>query len=117
MFKQLFTLALAISAASSYAAELRDPTRPMGYMNSGIEADYEQPMLSPLVLSGIFIRAKGSSAVINGQRVLPGDEIAGGRILAVNPGFVDIERGGEHFRIDLLPLSVKKPAKQVSGGE
>lgn len=117
MFKNLFVLALTIFTAQSHASEIRDPTRPMGYMSIGIETDYEQPMFSPLVLSGIIIGAKGGCAVINGQRVLPGDEIAGGRILAVEPGYVDIERGGERFRIDLLPLSVKKPAKQVSGGE
>lgn len=100
--------------------ELRDPTEPYGFRSS--QAGQSSAVTAPLFdadslrLSGIFIGPADNSAVINGQRLRIGDQIAGARLVTIKPRLIELERDGDRIKIELLPITVKRPAKDLSGG-
>jgi hypothetical protein len=102
------------------SAELRDPMEPYGYRSAG-DIPLESIQNTPLDgitfrLSGIFVGPKGNSAVINDRRVYVGEQIDGAQLVTIDPHAVELELQGEKIKIELLPISVKTPAKGLSGG-
>jgi hypothetical protein len=99
------------------AGELRDPTRPPVHDTGVME---ELPVIYQDMeyrLSGILSGPGGNSAILNGMSVRAGDEVAGGRVVRIEPGFVEIEGAGGSVRIELLPMTVKRPTEAPAGGK
>lgn len=80
----LILLALPALALAQPESPLRDPTQPIAYR----AADPKAPVSSQLQLSAIFLSERGASAIVNGQRVKPGDSVAGVRIERIEAGRV-----------------------------
>jgi hypothetical protein len=113
----LLLMLLPLCATST---ELRDPMEPYGYRSAG-GTSFESIQNTPLDgitfrLSGIFVGPKGNSAVINDRRVYVGEQIDGAQLVTIDPHAVELELQGEKIKIELLPISVKTPAKGLSGG-
>ncbi len=93
---------------------------PYGFRQTHIGGSPETmaPMFdaNSLRLSGIFIGPDGNSAVINGRRLRIGDQIAGAQLVAIEPRLIELDLEGERIKIELLPIIVKTPAKELSGG-
>lgn len=100
--------------------ELRDPMEPYGFLQPSLSVarDGREPTFdaNSLRLSGIFIGPQGNSAVINGRRLRVGDEIADAQLIGIENQAVELERDGERITIELLPITVKTPARVLSGG-
>ena len=114
MSRALALLLLAGSLATPAQAE-RDPTRPPGYGQAVAPAAVGGERVD-LRLSGIISGPRGRSAMLNGQRVSSGDQVADARVITVAHDRVEIERGGERIVIKLTTTEVKRPAP-VAGGE
>jgi len=113
-------LLLILFSISVQAGELRDPMEPYGYL-SAINGQLEETMGNALDgntlrLSGIFVGPRGNSAVINNRRVYVGEQIDGAQLVTIEPHAVELELQGDRIKIELLPISVKAPAKALSGG-
>ncbi|MCW8890101.1 MAG: hypothetical protein OQL20_05515 [Sedimenticola sp.] len=117
-FKQ--ALLFSLLSGSLMAGELRDPMEPYGYLSAG--SDARDPAMNSVLdentlrLSGIFIGPGGNSAVINNRRVYVGEQIDGAQLVTIEPHAVELEQQGDRIKIELLPISVKAPAKALSGG-
>lgn len=102
------------------SAELRDPMEPYGYLSAGgapLESTQNTPLdRNTFRLSGIFVGPAGNSAVINDRRLYVGEQIDGAQLVTVDHHAVELELQGERIKIELLPISVKTPAKGLSGG-
>ncbi|PLX63652.1 general secretion pathway protein GspB [Sedimenticola selenatireducens] len=100
--------------------ELRDPLEPYGFRqtHTGGSPETMASMFdaNSIRLSGIFIGPDGNSAVINGRRLRIGDQIAGAQLVAIEPQLVELDLEGNRIKIELLPIIVKTPAKDLSGG-
>ena len=111
---------LSLLSGSLQAGALRDPMEPYGFI-SGADSQLESTLNSvldenTLKLSGIFIGPGGNSAVINNRRVYVGEQIDGAQLVTIEPHAVELEQQGDRIIIELLPISVKAPAKALSGG-
>ena len=110
----IFLLCLPLLAAR--AESLRDPTMPPGYDHAG---GYAESASGPqeLQLTAIFNVPGNPGAMINGRRVQPGDELAGGRVVAIRADAVLFERSGEILSLRLPVLSVKTNRQPQGGGK
>lgn len=101
-------------------AELRDPMEPYGFRqpHTGQSRDTDSGIFdaNSIRLSGIFIGPAGNSAVINGRRLYIGDQIGGAQLVNIEPRQIELDREGDRIKIELLPITVKRPAKGLSGG-
>ncbi|WP_260291476.1 general secretion pathway protein GspB [Sedimenticola hydrogenitrophicus] len=111
-------LLLALMPAA--AGELRDPLEPYGFrpVSPGVSAETRGAMFdaNSLRLSGIFVGPDGASAVINGRRLRVGDEVTGAQLVRIESHAVELDLDGDRFKIELLPITVKTPARRLSGG-
>lgn len=83
--------ALLLGAVPALTAPL-DPTQPPASLR-GSSAEVNSS--APLQLQAIVRGAKSSRALIDGMSLRVGDELAGLRVLAINPHSVLIERQGQ----------------------
>ncbi|MDF1528044.1 MAG: hypothetical protein P1R74_02850 [Sedimenticola sp.] len=114
---QLFLLLLL--PLTLYGGELRDPMEPYGYrLTTGGELDAAMNTVieeNTFRLSGIFIGPGGNSAMINDRRVYIGEQIDGAQLITIDPRAVELDLQGDKIKIELLPISVKAPAKGLTG--
>ncbi|WP_328803677.1 type II secretion system protein N [Aquipseudomonas ullengensis] len=105
MFRVTVVLGLLLGSAGVLAQPI-DPTQPPVNLRPATTADAP----AALQLQAIFHGAYGSRAVISGQRLRTGEEIAGARLVAIYPSSVLIERQGQR---ELLRLAepVMKPSR------
>lgn len=93
----LLLLGLLLSGA---AAAALDPTQPPVNLNAtGAEAGEQA---KPLVLQAVLRGAGTTRAVINGQSLQVGAELAGARIMAIYLHAVLIERNGQQELLRLV---------------
>lgn len=72
-------------AMSSAWAELRDPTRPSGYYTGMMENGVDEPdQPSALRLQAVFYNPAKPSVLINGRRLVIGDQIADSIVKTIN---------------------------------
>ena len=74
---------------------LRDPTRPLFYVNK------KPAIAKPLTLQAIFVRSNNRSAVINGQHVNVGDVVSNHRVVAIGEKVVRLEKNNKKFLLSL----------------
>jgi len=126
VFKLICFSILFVVCTSVIGTELGDPTRPMGYheaqlsksaSDSGEEYLPLKVGLDPqkFKLQGIFIAKSGNSAILNGRRVRLGDSLNNTKLIEIEPGHIVLDGYGEHLKIELLPLMVKKPTPPAAG--
>lgn len=99
--------------------ELRDPLQPYGFrqvQTGQLEAMDSMFDANSLRLSGIFIGPDGNSAMINGSRLRIGDQVSGAQLVTIKPQLIELDIDGDRIKIELLPITVKTPAKDLPGG-
>lgn len=96
--KPVMLLAVALLAGHAASADLNDPTRP-SYV---LQSPGAQAAPTSLRVSAVFISGDRRIAVINGQRVRVGDEVAGARVSAIAKNKVTLVRGERTFDVSLL---------------
>jgi hypothetical protein len=109
-------LALCVAATTS-AAELRDPTQPPAAPVAAAEkqtpAAIRRAPSAALRLDAISIRRDGGSeqrsAVINGQRLREGEQIGGADVARITADHVQLIRNGRRIDLRLSPtLSLRR---------
>lgn len=104
-----------LMAAPAPAADaFVDPTRPPHFATSAARSPVRNARVGPVV-SAIRVSATQKVAVINGKTYRPGDRVAGGRIVDIQPYEVVLRvarRGGgeREVRMRLVPKLNKEPA-------
>ena len=107
-------LAVAVLCLASPArAELPDPTRPPGISPDAPSAAPSAPREPRL--TSIVVAPERRLAVIDGQPVRVGDEIAGARVVTIQPERVRLRRGDETITLRLGGASVKRPTEAQEG--
>jgi MSHA biogenesis protein MshK len=102
---------LAAATVSSEGTALRDPTRPSGWR---APAAAEQAKQAPVMrLQGTFSVAGSRSALIDGQRVVVGDQVGGAKVLRIEKNKVVLRMEGETVELAALAAPVKTPARQT----
>ena len=97
-----------VAAASAAATAVPDPTRPA----VGIPAPAaNDPASGPLVLQSTLVSPRQRVAIINGQRLRPGDRIGDARLEAVGPGWVRLSTPSGRTE---LRLSFSRPNPPVN---
>lgn len=103
-----------VSGSVLAADALGDPTRPAHFAKSAPRGPVRNVKAGP-VLSAIRVSAKQKVAVINGKSYRPGDLVAGGQIVDIQPYEVVLQlprrRGGgsREVRMRLVPKLNKEP--------
>lgn len=101
---RMITLLSAMILGSTVLADIDDPTRPMSeaeiraWLDQSAGNESERPGLR---LQSILLSDSRQLAIINGQRVAVGDQIANARVQAIEPGQVRLERDGETILLEL----------------
>ena len=95
----LFAVLLSIPLLAAAAEPLSDPTRPPVIIDIGDAFDSGE--FDSLTLSAVLISPTRRLAVINGQQVGPGDEVAGARVLKINPWGVELDDAGDALELRL----------------
>jgi len=88
----------------SVNAQLDDPTLPPN-IPSIVAGKVEQE--AGWKLSSVLVSSQRNIAIINGQSVQVGDELAGARIQSINENIVKLKYRGEILRLELYPVTVK----------
>ncbi|SCZ64973.1 general secretion pathway protein GspB [Thiohalomonas denitrificans] len=104
--KGWFAVTLSLLVAPAGAAALDDPMRPPNEQQTRSVVSHPQ-----LQLTAVMIHRDRRIAVINGQRVREGSQIAGSTVLAINPSTVTLRRNGRLTALSLLDLRVKTISK------
>jgi MSHA biogenesis protein MshK len=120
--RQAAFLALVLSLLSAPVVRaqepaLADPTRPPDAFDAvPLEPDVEPGDAAPLVTS-ILVSPERQIAVIDGQRVEPGDSFEGARVVAITPRGVRLDGPDGDIVLGLALSSVKAPsASREEGG-
>ncbi|MFO8025160.1 general secretion pathway protein GspB [Thiohalophilus sp.] len=98
-------LILGLVFAVPVNARLDDPTRPPGYRLYVPGGKSTAPSWH---VDTIKIGERQRIAVINGKRVREGDSVHGARVLAIQPGYVQLRYKQEEFVIRLVPGGIRK---------
>lgn len=106
MYRLMFFCLLFVGGLAS--AQGLDPTQPPENLLPSPDAAGQ--VAAPLVLQSVFRSAHGSRAVIDGKTLRVGDEHAGGRVLAIYPQSVLIERQ-EQRQLLRLAEPVMQPSR------
>jgi hypothetical protein len=105
-------LATSASVLAEQDPALRDPTMPDGWRAPAASKDPERA--PTLRLHGTFSVAGSRSALIDGQRVGVGDEIAGATVLRIEKNSVILRIGGQTVVLaSLAAAPVKTPVDQA----
>lgn len=77
------------------SSTLRDPTKPLGYVN-------EKPIVTEvLILQAVFVRSDNRSAVINEKYVSVGDVVAGHKVVTIGKKTVHLEKENNKIILNL----------------
>ncbi len=98
-------LMLGLVFAAPVGAQLDDPTRPPGYRLYVPGGKSAAPSWH---VDTIKIGERQRIAVINGKRVREGDSVSGARVLAIQPGYVQLRYKQEDMVIRLIPGGIRK---------
>jgi len=90
-----------------FAEVLKDPTRPSGHRNNhqGASGTKAAPRWT---LSSTLIAPTRRLATINGKTVGVGQDIAGARVVAIEPSRVALRDGDKEIVLELLPMDIKR---------
>lgn len=88
------------------AEVLNDPTRPPGVKLSGQLAGTKSA--PRWVLSSTLIAPARRLATINGKTVSVGEDIAGAKVVTIEPARVSLREGNRHFVVELAPRDFKR---------
>lgn len=97
---------LILPCAPGLAAPLPDPTRPADYAPS-TRVDSAETEEMEWKVNGITIAPRGNSAIINGQVVTVGDQVASATVFEILPTGVVLDVRGNRMTVGLLPQTVK----------
>ena len=104
----IVVLILALSAKITVFAAtqdgLKDPTRPLGF----IESEQAGPQ-TEFVLNSVTITGTGRTAVINGQRVDENQMVNGAEVVSIEPGRVVLKVEGRHQELKVHPTRIRTP--------
>lgn len=116
----IISVLLWVSVSAKAKDSLPDPTRPANYLsienNDGYSAqesteqsgEKKTDLIPDLKLQAIRISRTASMAIINGQRVVPGQTVSSATLLKVNPDSVLMDYKGRSLIVSLLPDKIKK---------
>ncbi|MDK1025184.1 MAG: hypothetical protein QGD92_13250 [Gammaproteobacteria bacterium] len=112
---QTSILMMIVTGSMTATAEsphgLVDPTRPLGDLTTW------QRVQSDLILTSVLITEKNRVAVINGVRVVEGQEIDDAEVVSIQPGRVILLRGDRSQELKVHQYNVKHSAVKRSVGE
>lgn len=103
-----------VSAPAPADDSIRDPMRPANFAKSASGGSVRNVKAAPAV-SAIRISATQKVAVIDGRTYRPGDRVAGGQIVDIQPYEVVLRvppgsgAGGREVRMRLVPKLNKEP--------
>ena len=89
-------------------AELRDPTRPSGYVQNESFSDEEMFVSDKLQLQAIFFNPGSPAALINGKRYAVGEQIGDSRVKSIYADRVFLIGQYAEIELKLALPSVKK---------
>lgn len=93
-----FYFILAILFSQTIYAEIRDPTRPSGYEESG----------GPSEVNAIIISSDRRIAIIGEKSVKVGDELFGEKVIAIDRDSVTLEGSNGRTVLHLIDKSIKQ---------
>ncbi len=99
-------------AATSVAAPLPDPTRPLAGLAEPARAPAIQPATA-WVLNAIVFGPDRRVALINGQAAAEGEQIGTARVVKIESGMVILRDGSREVTLRLLPALREKSANPV----
>lgn len=90
-----------------HAEVLVDPTQPPGYrsLTKGPSGNSPGPAY---VLSSTLIAPGRRLATINGKTVMVGQQVAGAKVLAIEPAHVALLTSGQQIIVRLLPATMQR---------
>lgn len=97
---KIFILLIVLMQNATYA-ELRDPTRPPGYLAG--DANF----ISAWQLDAVIIAPDRAVAIINGEPIKLGEQIKGNRLIKISPYSVQLEGADGKMTLFLLENSLK----------
>lgn len=100
-----------MSLASESFSNIADPTRPLGNLTR-----HDNPR-SALLLTSVMITDKKRVAVINGEKVVEGQEIGGAEVISIQQGKVILLRGDLREELKVHQSDVKHLAKEKSNNK
>ena len=107
----LLMLAFQAQAHAESDGRLLDPTRPQGWqMAESGPVQAAAKSTNALRLQGTFSLAGQRSAMISGQRVSVGDEVAGAEVIEINKNKVVLRVAGETVELASHVADVKSPS-------
>lgn len=104
-----FIVFMLMAWQTTFADDLRDPTRPIWYQGDSPHATGEY------LLQSILISANYKTAVINGQIVKEGEQVDGATVQKINATTVELSQNNRKITIHLIPQaleSMKRPPRQ-----
>jgi hypothetical protein len=102
MYKLIYAFILMSLLLSSIGyAELKDPTRPLGFITSSTA------VITTWQLDAIIIADDRKTAIINGQAVSLGEKIGENRLVSIEPNSVQLEGIDGKITLFLLDSSLK----------
>ena len=116
----IISVLLCFSVLTNAMDSLPDPTRPANFISKENNEGYSDQkttdqsavkktdLIPDLKLQAIRISRTASMAIINGQRVLPGQTVSSATLLKVNPDSVLMDFKGQSLTVSLLPDTIKK---------
>ena len=90
-----------------FAEVLKDPTRPPTHRNNPLNASGTKAA-PRWTLSSTLIAPARRLATINGKTVGVGQNIAGARVVAIEPSRVALRDGDKEIILELLPMDIKR---------
>lgn len=102
----------ALAAAADTDAMLPDPTRPYAFAAT-VQAENIPAEGMQWRLNGIRIREGEKSAILNGQLVRTGDNLAGATVVEINPADVVLMQDTQKIVVKLIVSSIKKPVRNA----
>lgn len=108
----LLCVVAGVAAASGTENRLKDPTRPMNWhARSDVSVMADADPVRGLKLQGIFSASGQRSAMINGQRVVVGDEVSGATVVRIENNRVTLSLDGESIELASMLPKVKSAAQ------
>lgn len=94
--------------------ELFDPTRPSNLVlpveSSDLQAVAQEQ--APPRLQAVFSRAGHYSAMLDGRRLVVGEELDGYRVVAIERGGVTLDRDGEPLQLHIGGSAIKRETRE-----
>lgn len=116
MMLNLAAMMLTLAAVGPVNSQgLTDPTRPSDYLPSSTLSQPLPDELADWHLTAVRIGKEGSSAVLNGRVVRPGDRVGRARVLEIKPGAVTVELDLKRVEVNLYSRGVSKKLVKGAG--